>query len=82
MAQILIRNLDADTVARLRSRAEKAGLSLEAEVREILEYEAGREERLRPRRSGSEEAFAFADAMKERLRGRTHRDSALLRHER
>ena len=42
MAQILIRNPDADTVARLRSRAEKAGLSLEAEVREILEYEAGR----------------------------------------
>ncbi len=45
MSQILSRNLDDETVARLKRRAEQAGRSLEAEVREILEYAAGRERR-------------------------------------
>jgi plasmid stability protein len=40
MAQVLIRNLDEDTVARLKRRAERAGLSLEAFLRQILTQEA------------------------------------------
>lgn len=36
MAQILIRNLDDDTVAKLKQRAERNGRSLEAEVRLLL----------------------------------------------
>jgi plasmid stability protein len=36
MAQILIRNLSEDAKVRLKRRAEARGVSLEAEVREIL----------------------------------------------
>lgn len=36
MAQVLIRNLDDDVVARLRERAAREGRSLEAELRVIL----------------------------------------------
>jgi plasmid stability protein len=36
MAQILIRQLDDDTKARLRQRAERHGRSMEAEARHIL----------------------------------------------
>ena len=37
MAEILIRNLDDETVGQLKRRAERAGRSLEAEVREMRE---------------------------------------------
>jgi len=40
MAQILVRNLDDETVKRLKKRARDAGRSLQAEVRKILEQEA------------------------------------------
>lgn len=36
MAQVLVRNLDDDVVERLKSRAAKAGRSLEAELRKIV----------------------------------------------
>ena len=36
MAQLLVRNLEEDVKARLRSRAARSGRSLEAEVRQIL----------------------------------------------
>ena len=36
MAQLLVRNVDEDTVARLKSRAAAHGRSVEAEHREIL----------------------------------------------
>jgi len=36
MAQLVIRNLESDILARLESRAARHGRSLEAEVREIL----------------------------------------------
>jgi plasmid stability protein len=36
MTQVLIRNLDVETVARLRERARTRGRSLEAELRMIL----------------------------------------------
>lgn len=41
MAQILIRGLDDGIVARLKSRAETHGRSLEGEARSILESAAG-----------------------------------------
>ena len=40
MAQVLIRNLDDETVARLKSKAERAGLSLEAFLRQLLSEDA------------------------------------------
>jgi plasmid stability protein len=40
MAQVLIRNLDDETVARLKRKAERAGLSLEAFLRQMLSQEA------------------------------------------
>lgn len=48
MAQLIVRNLDDQIVARLRQRAAKHGRSTEAEHREIL-----REALLRPRRRRS-----------------------------
>jgi plasmid stability protein len=36
MAQVLIRNLDDETVARLKREAEHAGLSLEAYLRQLV----------------------------------------------
>lgn len=40
MAQVLIRNLDDETVARLKRKAERAGLSLEAFLRQLLTGDA------------------------------------------
>jgi len=40
MAQILVRNLDNDVVARLKSRAAQHNRSLQAEVKTILELAA------------------------------------------
>ncbi len=41
MAQILIRNLDAAVIAKLRQRAAEAGTSLEEEARRALSAAAG-----------------------------------------
>jgi plasmid stability protein len=40
MAQILVRNLEEQTVKRLKARAREKGHSLQAEVRDILEQTA------------------------------------------
>ena len=40
MAQILVRDLDAKVVKRLKARAQLHGRSLQGEVKEILEREA------------------------------------------
>jgi antitoxin FitA len=40
MAQVLVRDLPDETVARLKERAAEAGRSLEAELREILNQAA------------------------------------------
>lgn len=40
MAQVLVRDLPDDTVARLKAKAAEAGRSLEAELREILNLAA------------------------------------------
>jgi hypothetical protein len=40
MAQVIIRNLDPETVEALRSRAKRNGRSLEAELRDVLTQSA------------------------------------------
>lgn len=46
MANLSIRNLDDRTVASLRNRAARHGVSMEEEIRRILKREAGAPERL------------------------------------
>lgn len=45
MSEVRVRNLDENVVAELKARARRAGISLEATLREILRQEA-----FRPRR--------------------------------
>jgi hypothetical protein len=52
MAQILIEGLDDQVVARLKSRAESHGRSLEGEVRSMLESAAGFTAWVRPIQGG------------------------------
>jgi plasmid stability protein len=59
MAQVLVRNLEEDTVARLKAMAAAHGRSLEAEVRAILRGAA---------RPTKEEALALADEIRARSR--------------
>ncbi|MEQ1619713.1 MAG: ribbon-helix-helix protein, CopG family [Terricaulis sp.] len=40
MAQVLIRNLNDETVARLKRKADRSGISLEAFLRQLLSREA------------------------------------------
>jgi len=76
MAQILVRDLAPETVAQLKSRAERHRRSLEAEVRLILEEAASLDERRR-------EAWEFAQRMSKSLEGRVHSDSTeLIREDR
>ena len=69
MAQVLIRELDARVVRRLKDRAREHGRSLEAELRGILEQAA---------ESNLSEARNLAARLRRRLRGRAHTDSAVL----
>lgn len=46
MATVVIRNLEDKTVRRLKAKAKQQGRSLEAELREILQNEARRQERM------------------------------------
>lgn len=69
MSQVLIRELDAETVQRLKERAGRNGRSLEAELRVILERAAGQD---------VQRAAALASDIRCRLAGRKHSDSATL----
>ena len=71
MAQVLVRNLSEQTVARLKKRATTRGRSLQAEVKSILE-EAAKEEQA--------DFWKAADLLRERLKrsGRKFSDSAVL----
>jgi antitoxin FitA len=69
MAQVLIRDIDAKVVDRLKERAREHGRSLEAELREILEAAAA---------TDLIDAKALAARIRRRLSGRVHSDSALL----
>jgi antitoxin FitA len=72
MAQVIVRNLDDDTVRRLKERARRKGHSLEHELRQILADAA------------TQELAAFkaqAAAVRARYEGRAQTDSALLLRE-
>lgn len=69
MAQLLIRELDDEVVARLKTRAQRHGRSLEAELRGILQQAAAAE---------PVDAQALAARLRRRLAGRDHSESAAL----
>lgn len=74
MARILIRDLDDETVARLKDRARRHGRSLEGEARLILTHAAG---------LGFGEAQKLARQWHEKLAGRQLPDSVeLIREDR
>lgn len=69
MAQVLVRDLKADVVARLKARAERSGRSLQAELKDVLEQAS---------RQSAVDARALAARIRRRLAGRGHSDSAEL----
>ena len=77
MAQILVRNLEKDTVDRLKERARKNGRSLQAEVKMIIEQEA------KAPTVDRETALADLEKIRKKLKGRKFPDSAeLIREDR
>ena len=68
MAQVLVRDLDAKVVARLKERARQHGRSLQKETKAILEDAA--------RQGSMAEARAAAARVRRRLAGRTFSESA------
>ena len=75
MAQVLIRNVDDGVVDKLKARAKRNGVSLEAELRDILQREA------MPR--SMEEVRDILGELDRRTRGRTLADGVkLLRKDR
>jgi antitoxin FitA len=73
MAQLIVRHLDAELVARLKMRAAEHGRSAEAEHREILRQALAEE----PRRSFKE----LAAQVRALTAGRRHTPSELLLRE-
>jgi plasmid stability protein len=69
MAQVVIRNIDEESMRRLKSRAARKGVSLERELRTILTDAA------RGDRTGFGERAA---AFRRKLSGRPHSDSTRL----
>ena len=77
MAQILVRDLDEETVERLKKRAEEGGRSLQAEVKRILTL-AAHEPTL-----DMEAARKMLDEFRKRFKGRKFSDSVeLIREDR
>lgn len=69
MARVLIRDLDEETVARLKARAERNGRSLQAELQIIVERAAA---------ADILESRDVAARIRRKLAGRKHSDSTLL----
>jgi len=69
MAQVLVRDLKADVVARLKARAKQRGRSLQTELKDILD-QASRQSAL--------DARALAARIRRQLAGRKHSDSVEL----
>lgn len=67
MAHVLVRDLDAKTVERLKARAKRHRRSLQAEVKSVLEQAAT---------AGATDGWALAERIRRRLEGRSHSDSA------
>ena len=77
MAQILVRNLDEDVVARLKAKAKKQGRSLQAEVKLVL-TQAAETEKYDP-----ETARKVCEAFARKFKGRKFPDSVeLIREDR
>jgi hypothetical protein len=77
MAQVIIRNLDPETVRRLKARAKRSGRSLEAELRTIVaeavshdrsEFIAWLDEHVMPARPGFDAVEAIHEGRDERMR--------------
>jgi plasmid stability protein len=66
MAQVLVRDLKTDVVARLKARAKRNGRSLQAELKDVLQAAA---------RQTPPDARALADRIRRRLGGRGHSDT-------
>jgi len=74
MTQLLIRDMQVETVQRLKARAKRHGRSLQGEVKAILEAAAG---------YSMQEARAVSEGWAARLAGREFSDSAeLIREDR
>jgi plasmid stability protein len=69
MAQVLIRDLSSEVVARLKTRAKRRGRSLQYELKDILE---------RASRQSAIEGRVLADRLRRQLAGRSHSDSVQL----
>lgn len=69
MTQLLVRDLSAETIQRLKNRAQRHGRSLQGEVKMILEIAAG---------LSLDEARLVAEGWQERLAGQPHSDSSEL----
>lgn len=69
MARVLIRDLDEETVARLKARAERNGRSLQAELQIIVERAAA---------ADILESRDVAARIRRKLAGRKHSDSTFL----
>jgi len=70
MSQILVRNVEKETIERLKERAQRNGRSLEAEARVILSREARRPT------MDHEAALKLADEIRSRFGDRQLSDSA------
>ena len=74
MAQILVRNLDNNVVARLKKRAQREGRSLQSEAKVILEQAA---------QADMEYALELANAIRSKFTGRKFQNSTdLIREDR
>lgn len=69
MGQVLVRDLNAQAIARLKARARRNGRSLQTELKDILERAA---------RQSMPEARTLALRIRRRLRGGRHTDSVTL----
>ena len=65
MADMLVRNVDDDAVARLKKKAEAAGKSMNELAREVLHAAS---------KPSKEEAWAAADSIRAKIRARIGRD--------
>lgn len=72
MAQVLVRDVAPEAVARLKQRAKSHGRSLQTELKSLLEQAAS---------SDPVEARELAARIRRRLAGRRHTDSARLQAE-
>ena len=69
MAQVLVRDLKADVVARLKARAKQRGRLLQTELKDILDQAS---------RQSAFDARALAARIRRQLGGRGHSDSVQL----